>query len=177
MHTDSCCAAGWSLLIPWWLASASTDSPKYIQLGGTPATSEIGVPPLLASCLVAAAPQAIASLLREAKNDPVTCGVTMCSECHAPGHGWAWFFRLQNGHFTVNGFDAKLSFWCIISYKMEILYTLYFQGKSALWSHLIQFQDREEKQEHLAESPGESSLVWLFLQNWLNWTMWRINTI
>ncbi|XP_070266581.1 DENN domain-containing protein 5B isoform X2 [Myotis yumanensis] len=27
------------------------------------------------------------------------------------------------------------------------------QGKSALWSHLIQFQDREEKQEHLAESP------------------------
>nr|XP_056702124.1 DENN domain-containing protein 5B isoform X3 [Euleptes europaea] len=27
------------------------------------------------------------------------------------------------------------------------------QGKSALWSHLIQYQDREEKQEHLAESP------------------------
>ncbi|XP_060981213.1 DENN domain-containing protein 5B isoform X3 [Dama dama] len=27
------------------------------------------------------------------------------------------------------------------------------EGKSALWSHLIQFQDREEKQEHLAESP------------------------
>ncbi|XP_055963796.1 DENN domain-containing protein 5B isoform X2 [Sorex fumeus] len=27
------------------------------------------------------------------------------------------------------------------------------QGKSALWSHLIQFQDREEKQEHVAESP------------------------
>lgn len=34
----------------------------------------------------------------------------------------------------------------------------FFQGKSALWSHLIQFQDREEKQEHLAESPGK--LVW-----------------
>lgn len=28
-----------------------------------------------------------------------------------------------------------------------------------MWSHLIQFQDREEKQEHLAESPGESSLI------------------
>ncbi|XP_052031296.1 DENN domain-containing protein 5B isoform X4 [Apodemus sylvaticus] len=27
------------------------------------------------------------------------------------------------------------------------------QGKSALWSHLIQFQDREEKQEHLTDSP------------------------
>ncbi|XP_021021528.1 DENN domain-containing protein 5B isoform X2 [Mus caroli] len=27
------------------------------------------------------------------------------------------------------------------------------QGKSALWSHLLQFQDREEKQEHLTDSP------------------------
>ncbi|XP_026550881.1 DENN domain-containing protein 5B isoform X1 [Notechis scutatus] len=27
------------------------------------------------------------------------------------------------------------------------------QGKSALWSHLIQYQEREEKQEQLAESP------------------------
>ncbi|XP_038964853.1 DENN domain-containing protein 5B isoform X4 [Rattus norvegicus] len=27
------------------------------------------------------------------------------------------------------------------------------KGKSALWSHLIQFQDREEKQEHLTDSP------------------------
>ncbi|GAB1291458.1 DENN domain-containing protein 5B [Apodemus speciosus] len=32
------------------------------------------------------------------------------------------------------------------------------QGKSALWSHLIQFQDREEKQEHLIDSPGEKAL-------------------
>lgn len=30
-----------------------------------------------------------------------------------------------------------------------------FQGKSALWSHLLQYQEREEKQEHSAESPGE----------------------
>ncbi|XP_067392199.1 DENN domain-containing protein 5B isoform X4 [Emydura macquarii macquarii] len=27
------------------------------------------------------------------------------------------------------------------------------QGKSALWSHLLQYQEREEKQEHMAESP------------------------
>lgn len=34
-------------------------------------------------------------------------------------------------------------------------YVLNFQGKSALWSHLLQYQEREEKQEHNAESPGE----------------------
>lgn len=37
-------------------------------------------------------------------------------------------------------------------------YTI-FQGKSALWSHLLQYQEREEKQEHSAESPGEYSAV------------------
>lgn len=30
------------------------------------------------------------------------------------------------------------------------------KGKSALWSHLIQYQERQEKQELLAESPSES---------------------
>jgi hypothetical protein len=35
---------------------------------------------------------------------------------------------------------------------------LSFQGKSALWSHLLQFQDREEKQEHLTDSPGKKVL-------------------
>lgn len=56
----------------------------------------------------------------------------------------------------MNGFGEKLFFdeLCLIKWKI-FLYILYFQGKSALWSHLIQFQDREEKQEHLAESPGE----------------------
>lgn len=34
-------------------------------------------------------------------------------------------------------------------------YILNLQGKSALWSHLLQYQEREEKQEHSAESPGE----------------------
>uniref|UniRef100_A0A670JF51 DENN domain containing 5B n=1 Tax=Podarcis muralis TaxID=64176 RepID=A0A670JF51_PODMU len=34
------------------------------------------------------------------------------------------------------------------------------QGKSALWSHLIQYQEREEKQEQLAESPSEYRILW-----------------
>lgn len=43
-------------------------------------------------------------------------------------------------------------------FKVSILCVLCFQGKSALWSHLIQFQDREEKQEHLTDSPGKKVL-------------------
>lgn len=81
----------------------------------------------------------------------------------------------KNRHFSVNSFD-KLFFDDSFLIKWKTLYALYFQGKSALWSHLIQFQDREEKQEHLAESPGENSLAWLFLQHWQQWTMWKIST-
>lgn len=52
-------------------------------------------------------------------------------------------------------------FCCIFSLADLFKATSYsiFQGKSALWSHLLQYQEREEKQEHSAESPGEYSAV------------------
>lgn len=51
-------------------------------------------------------------------------------------------------HYSAIFIDHYWGFFAYIFY-------FYFQGKSALWSHLLQYQEREEKQEHSAESPGE----------------------
>lgn len=49
------------------------------------------------------------------------------------------------------------SFFFFLFFPLSIYLKLHthFQGKSALWSHLLQYQEKEEKQEHGAESPGE----------------------
>nr|XP_060513986.1 DENN domain-containing protein 5B isoform X7 [Panthera onca] len=61
------------------------------------------------------------------------------------GHGEANITGLEENTLIASLCDLLERIW---SHGLQIK-----QGKSALWSHLIQFQDREEKQEHLAESP------------------------
>ncbi|XP_075408025.1 DENN domain-containing protein 5B isoform X2 [Tenrec ecaudatus] len=61
------------------------------------------------------------------------------------GHGEANITGLEENTLIASLCDLLERLW---SHGLQIK-----QGKSALWSHLIQFQDREEKQEHLAESP------------------------
>lgn len=52
-------------------------------------------------------------------------------------------------------FTGHYSFFFLPGLFKATYYLLHFQGKSALWSHLLQYQEREGKQEHSAESPGE----------------------
>lgn len=59
----------------------------------------------------------------------------------------------------------------------HFIYSLFifnFQGKSALWSHLLQYQEREEKQEHSAESPGEYPAIHSLMDSsqWVNSALW-----
>ncbi|XP_060050601.1 DENN domain-containing protein 5B isoform X2 [Erinaceus europaeus] len=61
------------------------------------------------------------------------------------GHGEANITGLEENTLIASLCDLLERVW---SHGLQVK-----QGKSALWSHLIQFQDREEKQEHLAESP------------------------
>uniref|UniRef100_A0A8C5VKT5 DENN domain containing 5B n=1 Tax=Microcebus murinus TaxID=30608 RepID=A0A8C5VKT5_MICMU len=61
------------------------------------------------------------------------------------GHGEANITGLEENTLIASLCDLLERIW---SHGLQVK-----QGKSALWSHLIQFQDREEKQEHLAESP------------------------
>lgn len=61
------------------------------------------------------------------------------------GHGEVSITGLEENTLIASLCDLLERIW---SHGLQIK-----QGKSALWSHLIQFQDREEKQEHLAESP------------------------
>ncbi|XP_077196030.1 DENN domain-containing protein 5B isoform X5 [Paroedura picta] len=61
------------------------------------------------------------------------------------GHGEANITGLEENTLIASLCDLLERIW---SHGLQVK-----QGKSALWSHLIQYQDREEKQEHLAESP------------------------
>ncbi|XP_044084293.1 DENN domain-containing protein 5B isoform X5 [Neovison vison] len=67
------------------------------------------------------------------------------------GHGEANITGLEENTLIASLCDLLERIW---SHGLQIK-----QGKSALWSHLIQFQDREEKQEHLAESPVSQVLL------------------
>ncbi|XP_076424492.1 DENN domain-containing protein 5B isoform X5 [Peromyscus maniculatus bairdii] len=62
------------------------------------------------------------------------------------GHGEANITGLEENTLIASLCDLLERIW---SHGLQVK-----QGKSALWSHLIQFQDREEKQEHLTDSPG-----------------------
>ncbi|XP_074050887.1 DENN domain-containing protein 5B isoform X2 [Macrotis lagotis] len=61
------------------------------------------------------------------------------------GHGEASITGLEENTLIASLCDLLERIW---SHGLQVK-----QGKSALWSHLIQYQDREENQEHLAESP------------------------
>ncbi|XP_013923241.1 PREDICTED: DENN domain-containing protein 5B-like [Thamnophis sirtalis] len=61
------------------------------------------------------------------------------------GHGEANITGLEENTLIASLCDLLERIW---SHGLQIK-----QGKSALWSHLIQYQEREEKQEQLAESP------------------------
>ncbi|XP_051818734.1 DENN domain-containing protein 5B isoform X2 [Antechinus flavipes] len=61
------------------------------------------------------------------------------------GHGEANITGLEENTLIASLCDLLERIW---SHGLQIK-----QGKSALWSHLVQYQDREECQEHLAESP------------------------
>ncbi|XP_068950964.1 DENN domain-containing protein 5B isoform X2 [Petaurus breviceps papuanus] len=61
------------------------------------------------------------------------------------GHGEANITGLEENTLIASLCDLLERIW---SHGLQVK-----QGKSALWSHLIQYQDREENQEHLAESP------------------------
>ncbi|MEE6477700.1 hypothetical protein FKM82_011596 [Ascaphus truei] len=61
------------------------------------------------------------------------------------GHGEANITGLEENTLIATLCDLLERIW---SHGLQVK-----QGKSALWSHLLQFQDREERQEHLAESP------------------------
>ncbi|XP_060101704.1 DENN domain-containing protein 5B isoform X3 [Heteronotia binoei] len=61
------------------------------------------------------------------------------------GHGEANITGLEENTLIASLCDLLERIW---SHGLQVK-----QGKSALWSHLIQYQEREEKQEHLAESP------------------------
>ncbi|XP_029139906.1 DENN domain-containing protein 5B isoform X1 [Protobothrops mucrosquamatus] len=61
------------------------------------------------------------------------------------GHGEANITGLEENTLIASLCDLLERIW---SHGLQVK-----QGKSALWSHLIQYQEREEKQEQLAESP------------------------
>ncbi|XP_058138997.1 DENN domain-containing protein 5B isoform X2 [Dasypus novemcinctus] len=61
------------------------------------------------------------------------------------GHGEASLTGLEENTLIASLCDLLERIW---SHGLQVK-----QGKSALWSHLIQYQDSEEKQECLAESP------------------------
>ncbi|XP_037244858.1 DENN domain-containing protein 5B isoform X5 [Falco rusticolus] len=61
------------------------------------------------------------------------------------GHGEANITGLEENTLIASLCDLLERIW---SHGLQIK-----QGKSALWSHLLQYQEREEKQEHSAESP------------------------
>ncbi|XP_063303681.1 DENN domain-containing protein 5B isoform X3 [Pelobates fuscus] len=61
------------------------------------------------------------------------------------GHGEANITGLEENTLIASLCDLLERIW---SHGLQVK-----QGKSALWSHLLHFQEREEKQEHLAESP------------------------
>ncbi|NXX22541.1 DEN5B protein, partial [Podargus strigoides] len=63
------------------------------------------------------------------------------------GHGEANITGLEENTLIASLCDLLERIW---SHGLQVK-----QGKSALWSHLLQYQEREEKQEHSAESPGE----------------------
>ncbi|XP_060632765.2 DENN domain-containing protein 5B isoform X2 [Anolis sagrei] len=64
------------------------------------------------------------------------------------GHGEANITGLEENTLIASLCDLLERIW---SHGLQVK-----QGKSALWSHLIQYQEREEKQEQLAESPVAS---------------------
>ncbi|KAK2539725.1 hypothetical protein Q9233_001765 [Columba guinea] len=75
------------------------------------------------------------------------------------GHGEANITGLEENTLIASLCDLLERIW---SHGLQVkqsdlfkamYYVLNFQGKSALWSHLLQYQEREEKQEHSAESP------------------------
>nr|XP_009504974.1 PREDICTED: DENN domain-containing protein 5B-like [Phalacrocorax carbo] len=68
------------------------------------------------------------------------------------GHGEANITGLEENTLIASLCDLLERIW---SHGLQVK-----QGKSALWSHLLQYQEREEKQEHSAESPGEYSAVY-----------------
>ncbi|EGW10829.1 DENN domain-containing protein 5B [Cricetulus griseus] len=70
------------------------------------------------------------------------------------GHGEANITGLEENTLIASLCDLLERIW---SHGLQVK-----QGKSALWSHLIQFQDREEKQEHLTDSPGKKALEKLY---------------
>uniref|UniRef100_A0A8D0DRS8 DENN domain containing 5B n=1 Tax=Salvator merianae TaxID=96440 RepID=A0A8D0DRS8_SALMN len=61
------------------------------------------------------------------------------------GHGEANITGLEENTLIASLCDLLERIW---SHGLQVK-----QGKSALWSHLIQYQEREEKREQLAESP------------------------
>ncbi|XP_015745011.1 DENN domain-containing protein 5B isoform X1 [Python bivittatus] len=61
------------------------------------------------------------------------------------GHGEANITGLEENTLIASLCDLLERIW---SHGLQVK-----QGKSALWSHLIQYQEREEKQDQLAESP------------------------
>ncbi|KAM6416795.1 DENN domain-containing protein 5B isoform 3-T3 [Pluvialis apricaria] len=61
------------------------------------------------------------------------------------GHGEANITGLEENTLIASLCDLLERIW---SHGLQVK-----QGKSALWSHLLQYQEREEKQEHTAESP------------------------
>eukprot|EP00076_Gallus_gallus_P031635 XP_024997173.1 DENN domain-containing protein 5B isoform X1 [Gallus gallus] len=61
------------------------------------------------------------------------------------GHGEANITGLEENTLIASLCDLLERIW---SHGLQVK-----QGKSALWSHLLQYQEREEKQEHSAESP------------------------
>uniref|UniRef100_A0A7M4FKC0 DENN domain containing 5B n=2 Tax=Crocodylus porosus TaxID=8502 RepID=A0A7M4FKC0_CROPO len=61
------------------------------------------------------------------------------------GHGEANITGLEENTLIASLCDLLERIW---SHGLQVK-----QGKSALWSHLLQYQEREEKQEHNAESP------------------------
>uniref|UniRef100_A0A8C9L5U0 DENN domain containing 5B n=1 Tax=Pavo cristatus TaxID=9049 RepID=A0A8C9L5U0_PAVCR len=67
------------------------------------------------------------------------------------GHGEANITGLEENTLIASLCDLLERIW---SHGLQVK-----QGKSALWSHLLQYQEREEKQEHSAESPGEYPAV------------------
>ncbi|KAM4749649.1 DENN domain-containing protein 5B isoform 2-T2 [Rhinophrynus dorsalis] len=61
------------------------------------------------------------------------------------GHGEANITGLEENTLIASLCDLLERIW---SHGLQVK-----QGKSALWSHLLQYQEREEKQEHLSDSP------------------------
>ncbi|NXP57723.1 DEN5B protein, partial [Chloropsis cyanopogon] len=61
------------------------------------------------------------------------------------GHGEANITGLEENTLIASLCDLLERIW---SHGLQVK-----QGKSALWSHLLQYQEREEKQEHSAEFP------------------------